>query len=85
MFINGPPVHCDVIALGLCQGYGRRQLRVSLVLKERKLVTDQGQRQLNILVSACRKMKETRASKRQEVGKIVDEFFSLVEHDKEGR
>lgn len=64
MFINGPPVHCDVIALGLCQGYGRRQLRVSLVLKERKLATDQGQRQLNILVSACRKMKETRASKK---------------------
>lgn len=84
MFINGPPVHCDVIALGLCQGYGRRQLRVSLVLKERKLATDQGQRQFNILVSACRKMKETRTSRRQEEGKVVDEFFSLVGRDKEG-
>lgn len=85
MFINGPPVHCDVIALGLCQWYGRQQLRVSLVLKERKLAADQGQRQLSILVSACRKMKETRASKSQEEGKIFDEFFSLVGHDKEGK
>lgn len=85
MFINRPPVRCDVIVLGLCQWYGRQQLRVSLVLKERRLAADQWQRQLNILESVCRREKETRAMKRQDEGKIFDEFFSLVGNDKEGQ
>lgn len=40
MFINEPPVHCDVLVSGLCQWYCRRQLRVSLFLIKRKLATD---------------------------------------------
>lgn len=40
MFINGPPVHCDVFVSGLCQWYCNRQLKVPLFLIKRKLATD---------------------------------------------
>ena len=77
MFINGPPVHCDVLVSGLCQWYCKRQLRVSLFLIKRKLATDHQHRaKLNILASAWRRRKAM-ATERFGDGEMFDKLALL--------
>lgn len=77
MFINGPPVHCDVLVSGLCQWYCRRQLRVSLFLIKRKLVTDQQHRATQHLGKCMGGRRKARAKKRLEDREMFDEFALL--------
>lgn len=81
MFINEPPVHCDVLVSGLCQWFCRRQLRVSLFLIKRKLATDQ-QHSATQYLGKCVGKGKSKAYKEVRRWEEVWWVCSIVEHDK---